>query len=185
MGLFDWFKKKQPAGRKLFSADWHSVGSFGSSGPDDYGRSAPTPNDLINAFEDTVYSCATLIANKIASTPIHLYVRTDPGQAKAKCLTTPISRKTFDRIASNKVLSSQVKIEEVVSHPALTLLRSCNSYHNQGDLFTLTELYLEITGNAFWLMKPDQWGLPSELYLLPTQFVTADRDDTGMVRAWR
>lgn len=186
MGLFDWFKKKQkPAGRKLYSADWHPMGSYGYRSPDAYGRSAPTPNDLIAAFEDTVYSCSSLIANKIATTPIHLYVKTDQGQAKPKCLTRPVSRKTFDRIASNKVLTAQTRVEEVVSHPAIDLLNKCNSYHNQGDLLCLTELFLEITGNAFWLMKPDNFGLPCELYLLPTQFVSPVRDESGMVKGWR
>lgn len=185
MGFFNWFRKKEPAHRKLFSADWHPIGSYGGSRNDTYGRREPGPFDLIAAFDDTVYSCATLIANKIASTPIHLYVKTDPSQARPKCATRPISMKTRQRLGSTKLLASQTRVEQVVNHPALDLLRKCNSYHNQGDLLCLTELYLEITGNAFWLVKPDNFGIPTETYLLPSQFVTPDRDEAGMVRAWR
>ena len=88
-------------------------------------------------------------------------------------------------IVKAKSLGRGYTVEEVSQHPALELLNQCNSYHNRIDLFGLTQLFLETTGNAFWLMKFDGYGIPVGLFLLPTQYMNPVRDSAGMVIAWR
>src|SRR4051812_4641608 len=86
----DWFKPK-----KKTWPNWQPLGGFPNYGTDYYNRKTPTPSELIQAFEDTVFSCASLIADTVASTPLKLYVKTEAGQARPKCKTRPAKRKTM------------------------------------------------------------------------------------------
>jgi HK97 family phage portal protein len=179
-------KKNPPQAQVKTWPNWMPVGgSHFSSGVDAFGRGQPNANDLIGAFTDTVYAAASLIADTVASTPIKLFVKTDPGQPKPKCPTRPASFKTLQDLTSRKMILHGARVEEVCHHPALDLLNKCNAYHNRLDLICLTELYLEITGNAFWLCQFDPYGVPTEVYLLPTQLVTPERNDKGQVVGWR
>jgi phage portal protein BeeE len=82
-------------------------------------------------------------------------------------------------------LTPGVTVEEVTNHEILRLLGRANNFHNRLELIALTQLYLEMTGNAFWLMNFDGFGLPEEIYLLPTQWITPERDHNGMVIGWK
>ena len=64
--------------------------------------------------------------------------------------------------------SSSSAVEEVASHPLLTLLRQVNPVHNAFDLWELTELYLEVQGCAYWLFDFDvRLQIPTEIWILP------------------
>lgn len=162
---------------------WQPISGGTTHGTDFWGRPDPTANDLVRSFNDMVYSCTSLIANNIATVPIRLYVTTEEGQARPKCATRQPTRKALENI-NQKRLGRSTRVEEVVSHPVLDLLNTCNSYHNYLELIQLTQLYLDVTGNAFWYVCPDQFGLPMELYLLPTQQVEPIRDEKGFVIGW-
>src|SRR5450432_202093 len=54
------------------------------------------------------------------------------------------------------------------------------------ELIQLTQLYLDVCGNAFWLVRPDAYGVPCEVYLLPTQSVEPIRSEkTGYIIGWK
>lgn len=170
---------------KQFAPQWRPTGGSSFFGFYDAYRSKPAPStvDLIRAFDDVVYSCVSLISSTIASTPFRLYVETGPGMSKPKCATRPVSRKTLDRLSANPTtarrISKSYQIHEVIEHPALDLLYHVNKCHNQVDLLELTSLFLEITGNAYWCLRKDDFNIPRELYLIPSQFVTVQADEHG------
>lgn len=177
------FAKTQPV-TKMFP-NWIPVGGGAFAGRSDfYGRAAPSPNDLLAQFDDTVYACATLIANTVASTPIKLFVTTDEGQPRPKCATRAVSQKTINELRTKR-LGGSTRVEEVTNHPALELLRRCNSAHNFGELLRMTELYQEIVGDAFWLVKSDGYGIPTGLFLLLPQYMTPIRDEDGFIEGWK
>ncbi len=69
------------------------------------------------------------------------------------------------------------RIEEVTSHPLLTLLEQVNPAHNQHDLLELTQLYLEVHGAAFWLLDFDPvLALPVRIWPLPSHLVSPRRE---------
>lgn len=68
--------------------------------------------------------------------------------------------------------------EEVQEHPFLVLLRDVNPGMNHFDLFELTELYLELIGNAYWYLAPRRLinplsgrNVPGEVWPLMAQYV--------------
>jgi phage portal protein BeeE len=183
--LVNLFKSEQDVKQKGGWPHWHSLGGHPIYSQDFWGRKTPTPMEMIQAFEDTVYACTSLIADTVSATPVKLYVKTAPGQAKPRCSTRPVNKKALRKILQVKNLSHGYQVEEVCEHPLLDLLNQCNSYHNRNELISLTQLFLEMTGNAFWLIKCDGYGIPVGVFLLPSQYMTPIRDNAGMVTAWR
>jgi HK97 family phage portal protein len=71
---------------------------------------------------------------------------------------------------------SAARIQEVVDHPLLTLLKQVNPIHNAFDLWELTTLYQEVHGSSYWYVERDALGVPSEIWVLPAQNVTPGRE---------
>jgi HK97 family phage portal protein len=153
----------------------------GTSFVDAYRRNRnPTPNELLAELKGAAWTCASINASVCAGFPPRLYVTTQRDQPEACCPTKRLEPRTETRLRRAEHLPSHVrkalKIEEVLDHPLLTLLRQVNPVHNAFDLWELTQLYLEVHGRAFWYLIPDPvLGVPKEIWVLPAQNVTPIR----------
>ncbi len=87
-----------------------------------------------------VYSCIYTIANKAAGIGTKLYRKTN--------------------IKGKKIL------EEIDDHPVLDLLEKANPIMSGYDLKESTFSFLELTGNAYWLLDRLTGNIPSEIYPL-------------------
>jgi hypothetical protein len=67
---------------------------------------------------------------------------------------------------------AQRVLAQVLEHPLLTLLEEVNELLDAFSLMELTDLYLEITGKAYWWLPPGPLGTPEAIWVLPSQFVT-------------
>jgi HK97 family phage portal protein len=133
----------------------------------------PSARELFAELKNTVWTCAALNASTCASFPPRLYVLTRQGDPAPKCLT----RKASPRVIAQQVSTEEVQIEEVVSHPLLTLLQKVNPVHNGYDLWELTTLYQETTGHAYWLLDFDPvLGIPSQIWPLPAHKIRPVRE---------
>jgi HK97 family phage portal protein len=143
----------------------------------------PSAFDLLGELKNTAYACATLNAGVCASFPPRLYVSTRPGQAAARCQTRALSagerRGLADRPELAPLLRSAERVEEVVDHPLLTLLRAVNPTHNAHDLWELTTLYQEVHGSAYWQLGFGPLGVPDAIWVLPAQHVRAVRAENS------
>jgi predicted double-glycine peptidase/phage portal protein BeeE len=172
---------------------WPNWRPAGSSSPsmDILGRRAPSADQLVSAFSDTVYACVSLIANKCAEAKIKLCIRTDEGQPKPKGIarhqTKRLDYKTFRTLTETKRLSRGSIIEEVVDHPLLDLLCDQGTFHNGHESVIYTQAYLETVGNAFWALDINDFTEKPDGYkLLAPQMVTPVRDErTKNIIAWK
>src|SRR5208283_614628 len=102
------------------------------------------------------------------------------GQPAARCLTRPLDRLGAYRLRAQPGIAGRIskaaQIEEVLEHPLLTLLQHVNPQHNSFDLWELTTLYQEVHGAAFWQMNFDGFGVPRQIWILPSQNVTPQRE---------
>jgi HK97 family phage portal protein len=139
----------------------------------------PTPNELLAELKGVAWACISLNASVCANYAPRLYVATHNGQKPAKCLTKTLHPAGEARLRARKdlppALTKAARIEEVLDHPLLTLLRQVNPIHNAFDLWELTHTYLEVHGKAFWYLTPGPFGVPQEIWVLPTQNVTPMR----------
>jgi HK97 family phage portal protein len=140
----------------------------------------PTPNELMAELKNTAWACASINAAVCASNPPALYVATIADQNAAKCPTRPIPKALDHRLRKIAHLPARIKqasrIERVVDHPLLVLLDQVNPVHNAFDLWELTTLYQEVHGIAYWYLQLGPLGVPEQIWLLPTQNVTPQRD---------
>src|SRR5436305_1253708 len=173
--LAGWLRPKNlpPA---LAGAQWS-----GTAFVDAYKRNRnPTPNELLAELKNTAWTCASINAAACATYPPRLYVATHNEEPEARCLRAPISSRTEERLRALPYLPTRLtkayKIEEVLRHPLLELLRQVNPVHNQYDLFELTTLYQEVLGSAYWYLSFNVLGVPDEIWILPAQNVTPRRE---------
>jgi HK97 family phage portal protein len=134
---------------------------------------APSHGDLLAELKNTAWTCASINAAVCADNPPKLYVRTYDGQPEPKCRTKALSR-SHPLVLSHKGMA---QVEEVIDHPLTNLLQSVNPVHNAFDLWELTEIYLEVFGSAYWFLDMEgPFGLPSQIWILPTQNVRPVRN---------
>ncbi|MBL8792898.1 MAG: phage portal protein [Planctomycetia bacterium] len=140
----------------------------------------PSPQELLTELKGAAWTCASLNAAACAHHAPRLYVATHDEQPPPRCRTRTLSRAADERLRALPYLpaarSKSVQIEEVLDHPLLTLLRQVNPVHNHFDLFEMTTLYQEVQGSAYWYLAFDALGVPTEIWLLPSQHVTPRRE---------
>jgi HK97 family phage portal protein len=167
----DWIRPKSSPS-SLAGGQW-----TGTTYVDAYKRQRePTANELLAGLKNTAFACISINASVCANFPPRLYVATHDSQPEARCLKKSLDRKTEHRLRTLPHLPPRVtkaaRLEEVLEHPLLTLLRQVNPVHNAFDLWELTTLYQEVHGSAYWLMNFDALGVPAEIWILPSQNVT-------------
>lgn len=169
----------------------------GGNGAIDYFKrdSAPSPIQLVRENLGTAYSCSALNADLVAKTKLRLYIKTrkgeGPSRLKRSGKTRPIDDLRWSEIRKNigSTVNDASDLEEVIDHPALTLLERPNPRRSQNDgtgmsLFTLleaTQLYQETVGRVYWYcgerneasMNGRTLGsAPAQIWLLAPQYVT-------------
>lgn len=168
--FYCWLRGKGNAPLSLAGPQW-----TGSSFLDSYRRLGnPTPNELMAELKGTAWACASLNASVCASFPPRLYVATQPGQPRPRCLTRPLTPTQHRYLVSRKDLPASctkaANIQEILDHPLLTLLGRPNPHMSAFDLWELTQFYLEVHGKAFWKLDFDPvLGIPSACWVLPAQ----------------
>lgn len=169
--------------------NWQSAGSSSGGGANIIGQRQPNVNELVSAFSDTVYACATLIANKSAEVKLRLCFRTDPGQAppRSRMATRRLDFRTLKRINQTKTIHRGTVIEEVTDHPLLDMLAEGGTYHNGHESIVFTQAFVEITGNAFWALDYNEFTEQIDGYkVLAPQMVTPIRDErTKNIIGWK
>ena len=136
---------------------------------------------LIDEYRNTAYYCARINANGVARTPLKLYVATATGQRKARCATRRIDKAQRNYLRTKSSLRSTMvdadEVEEVTEHPLLDLLRNPATENDipmiDGcDLWSVTQLYQEITGKAYWhIEKGGLLGTPLRLWIVPSYMI--------------
>ena len=159
---------------------------YGSVGYADYYRRQrqPTALDAIGQFKRVVFSCANINADSVACKKLRLYVKTSAKDRKPRVPTRPVKgaelRKLLDRYGDNQYFKEFATVEEVIEHPILRLFRVVNesNFSDEYSLFKDTQLYLEITGLAYWFLDTTGsiFGQPNQIWLLPSHLVEPKRE---------
>ncbi len=146
--------------------------------PWEAGRELISPENyrvLIAAYTSWTYICASKNSNAVAAAPLRLYVGKQTKNTKVIVKTAKLDRKNEERIRRQGNLipyhRKAVELEEVIDHPFLETLKTVNPLINRFDLWDGTQLWLELTGNAFWYIYKDKMGVPQEIWPLPPQYM--------------
>lgn len=130
---------------------------------------------LIDMYKSWIYVCASKNSNSVATAPLRLYVGKQSKESKILVKTVKLDKQKTERIRKQGNLipyhRKAVEIEEVIEHPFLDMIKIVNPLLTRFDLWDATQLWLELTGNAFWYIYKDRLGVPSELWPLPPQWM--------------
>ena len=116
------------------------------------------PAEQLRNYSSWVYAAVNAIAQEVARQKPFLYVNT--GQADHE----------------------QVPLAH--THPLCRLLARPNPWLTPWELWYLTVVYLELTGNCFWYVAAHADGGPAELWVIPTPWVRVVPDAREYVRAY-
>ncbi|HYH68456.1 MAG TPA: phage portal protein [Urbifossiella sp.] len=122
------------------------------------------PAEQLRNYRSWVYAAVNAIAQEAAKHRPQLYLNT--GQADHDLKTLPHT------------------------HPLARLLDRPNPWLTPWELWYLTVVYLELTGNCFWYVAPQsvgdtRLGTPGEIWLIPTPWVTVLPDAREFVKGYR
>ncbi len=136
----------------------------------------PPPDDFkaqVDEFRSWVYICASKNATSVANSTLRLYVRKKNKNQKLIVPTREVTKAQLMSLRKNpglqKYFKQDANIEEVTEHISLDLLEEVNPLINRFDLWELTEIYLELTGNAYWYLPKNGLEVPAEIWPIPVQ----------------
>lgn len=111
--------------------------------------------EYLKAFVGYVYTAVGAIAQEVASIDLHLY--------------------------QVKFVRGQPKTTEIFEHEILSVLHYVNQLSTLYEIAEATQIYLELTGEAFWVVLKDAGGKPSEFWLLRPDWVKIIPSKTDVI----
>src|SRR5438105_10097146 len=122
------------------------------------------PAEQLRNYRSWVYAAVNAIAQEAARHKPFLYTNT--GQADHEQIPLPHT------------------------HPLCRLLENPNPWLTPWELWYLTVVYLELTGNCFWYVAPmslgeTRLGTPGELWTIPTPWAKVVPDAREYVKAYQ
>jgi HK97 family phage portal protein len=121
------------------------------------------PREQVRHFSGWVYAAVTAIAQEVAKQRPYAYRETGPAEHEMTPLPT--------------------------THPLMRLLARPNPWLTPWELWYLTTVYLELTGNSYWYCPPlragdARLGIPGELWIIPSPWVRIVPDATTFVAGY-
>ena len=125
-----------------------------------YGAMEPQNFDKqVQAYSSWAYACAWKNATSVAKVKLCLYKR-------------------------NKQQVGEEKLEKIYTHPIIDLLSQVNPFSNAFELRTYTQLFLEITGNAYWWVPRDAFGKPYMIWNIPANWIRIVPSKTKFIEGY-
>lgn len=146
--------------------------------------------ELLNAYNEMPWLRAVVnkVSRGVASTPWQLYVVRRGGKAVK---AAKIQRADYDvRRKLLAVCRKQAELVEIEEHPLLDLLDNANSFLTGLTARQLTQVHLDLVGEAFWLKERNGAGKPVAFWPLPPDWVISTPTPTHRFfrvsfRAWQ
>ncbi|MDI6872092.1 MAG: phage portal protein [Bacillota bacterium] len=130
--------------------------------------------ELLNAYSEMPWLRAVVnrVTTSVASTPWQLYVVRPGGAGKA---VKAAKAQQADYATRRQLLAGYRKAGELVEieeHPLLDLLNRPNSFFVGLVTRQLTQMHLDLAGEAFWLKERNGVGKPAALWPIPPDWIT-------------
>ncbi len=131
---------------------------------------------FINRYASWVYACANRNAINSAQVPLNLFVAKPTGtKSNSRFKTVKPNKETLNYLTNSpstkQIVARAADVEQLLEHPFIELIQNVNEFMNGFELFEITYLYLELTGNAYWFIERDVFGKPVELWPLMPQYM--------------
>lgn len=167
-----WQEVPNPAHWERPDEDDESIWTGSASwGPGGAGR-LDDPQHQVGAFKSWPYVCIDRNSNTVSDQTLRLYQQKGkkiPFALGRREITQPQMKYLRSKPNLQHYLGKAADFEEVTQHPFLSMMRQVNSLFNEADLWKLTETYMGLTGNCFWLPLLGKLGEPIGLWVFESQ----------------
>lgn len=136
---------------------------------------------LIARYKSWPFVCASRNGQRVAEVTLRLYATTGETESRVReyCKARLLSESERRELETNNpqlMMNPRFKearhIEEIVIHPFLELMRNINPVRDYFETMEETQIFIDLVGDAYWRIIPDDNGLPIAIQLLPSQFMT-------------
>lgn len=172
MGFFDFL----PWRRKASS---EQVGTA-TIGVNQYRAPSVQTKDLLGRYHQWVYTCSTKNANSVAQSQLRLYAVTRQGERAVRAPHRAVDVKSVRR----KSVIDRGYVVEVVNHPFLDLLQYVNDRDDNYETMELTELHMELCGNAYWYVSYGDLGTPNGIIVLRPDLIKIVPNEDGSIKGY-
>lgn len=128
--------------------------------------------DLLKSYSEMPWLRAIVnkVGKAVGTTTWELYID-KPSSKQVSGLTKKAQR--ADMLTRKGIITSQrvAGLEEVQDHPLLDLLCRPNTQMTGTALFQITQIHVDLVGEAFWLLERNGLGVPVAIYPLPPHWV--------------
>ena len=148
------------------------------------------PVELVQNYRAWAYTCANKNAAGVAKATLRLYATRGTGEGRSRQKAHTVSRKQLNHLSKLKYVAESPRfkaaqeIEEIETHPFLTLMQNMNPFHNQFDMMETLSIYMDCSGQNFWYIKPGPLGVPEEIWTLPAQYTRVVPDEKDFISGY-
>lgn len=124
--------------------------------------------ELVKQYKNWVYVGVFKNSVAVARYPLKLYARKKNKETKIISKHRDVDSSFYKFLENTSHLRKFTidtdAIVEITEHPLLDLLNKVNPQMNKFDLFSKTDMFLELAGNAYWYLVLNQLGLPVQIW---------------------
>lgn len=129
----------------------------------------------VRHFKHWVYIAVTRIAEKAAQMQPMVSVVRDVGPQSRLVISPPEAQGAMfsgQRLKALTQLQERERLEPVEEdHRLVRLFRDANDQDTSYDLWYETNMYLDLTGSAYWWTPKDSLNLPTEIWVIPSHWM--------------
>lgn len=76
------------------------------------------------------------------------------------------------KLCKRTVVNGEEQLDPIMEHPFIDVINNVNPFSNRFELMTITQINLELTGNAYWWIPKNRLGVPYMIWNIPSHWVT-------------
>jgi len=135
-----------------------------------------TKGQFVDSNLGWVYICVKLNFQAVGSQRLRLYVSKETKGKKYMTIETrPVDRQRLKWLYTQTDLDSWLtkaeEIEEVTENAFLDLMKEVNPYHGSRELKEFTTMFMDLTGECYWLILKDGLKVPRQIWVIPSQYM--------------
>ena len=145
-------------------------------------------DELVTRYTGWVYACVHCNATNCAQVPLRMFQAKESRATKIRVPHRSLSQKQRSFLEASptaqQYIRKAVDIEEVTDHPFIDLMTTVNPWTNQFDLLETLFMFLDLTGNEFWLLNKGRNNIPIEIWPLFPQFMSILPDKQKFIKGY-
>jgi HK97 family phage portal protein len=111
--------------------------------------------EMLKHYTSWVYACVSIRAKAAASAQFRVFVKRGAND-----------------------------FEELSVHPLITLMEEMNTFETKGEVIHKTIQHLDLTGDAYWYVPKNGFGVPAEVWVLPPDKMKIIPDSKNIISGY-